>query len=161
MELKMWLLLVVGLIPLFVGFVWYNPKVFGNAWMKTIGMTEESMKGSNMALIFGLCYVFACMLALGLMPVVIHQMGFDSIFQGDNSPESAAYKKNFFETYNTRFRTFKHGAFHGVLTTIFIALPIIGTIALFERRSFKYVAIHVGYWFVTLALMGGVICAFL
>lgn len=161
MELKMWLLLVVGLIPLFVGFVWYNPKVFGNAWMKTISMTEESMKGSNMALIFGLCYVFACMLALGLMPVVIHQMGLESIFQGDNSPESAAYKKNFFETYSTRFRTFKHGAFHGALTAIFIALPIIGTIALFERRSFKYVAIHVGYWFVTLALMGGVICAFL
>ncbi len=161
MELKMWLLLVVGLIPLLVGFVWYNPKVFGNAWMKTIGITEESMKGSNMAFIFGLCYVFACMLALGLIPAVIHQTGFDSIFQGDNSPESAAYKKNFFETYGTRFRIFKHGALHGTLTAIFIALPIIGTIALFERRSFKYVAIHVGYWFVTLALMGGVICAFL
>lgn len=161
MQLNMWLLLVAGLIPLFVGFVWYNPKVFGNAWMKTIGFTEDSMKGSNMAKIFGLCYVFACMLALGLMPIVIHQMGVESALQADKTPEAVSYFKNFMETYGTRFRTFKHGAFHGTLTAIFVALPIIGTIALFERRSFKYVAIHVGYWFVTLALMGGFICAFL
>ncbi len=161
MQLKMWLLLVAGIIPLFVGFVWYNPKVFGNAWMKTLGITEESMKGSNMALIFGLCYVFACMLAMGLMPIVIHQMGVESVLQGDKTPDTVSYFNHFMETYGTRFRTFKHGAFHGCLTAIFVALPIIGTIALFERRTVKYVAIHVGYWLVTLALMGGLICAFL
>lgn len=156
-----WLLLVAGLIPLLVGFIWYNPKVFGNAWMKTIGMTEESMKGGNMALIFGLCYVFACILAMGLMPIVIHQFGFNSIFEGDTSPESASYTKNFFDTYGGRFRTFKHGALHGALTAIFIALPVFGTNALFERKSVKYVAIHVGYWFVTMLLMGGLLCAFM
>jgi Protein of unknown function (DUF1761) len=156
-----WLLLVAGLIPLFVGFIWYNPKVFGNAWMKTIGMTEESMKGGNMALIFGLCYLFACMLASALMTIVIHQFGFNSVMQGDETPESAAYIKNFFDTYGSRFRTFKHGALHGTIAAFFIALPILGTNALFERRGFKYIAIHTGYWVVTLALMGGVICAFL
>jgi hypothetical protein len=156
-----WLLLVAGLIPLLVGFIWYHPKVFGNAWMKTIGMTEESMKGGNMLLIFGLCYVFACLLASALMTIVIHQFGFNSIFQGDTAPESASYMKNFFDTYGGRFRTFKHGALHGGLTAIFFVLPVIGINALFERRSFKYVAIHVGYWFVTLLLMGGLLCAFM
>jgi hypothetical protein len=161
MQFNWWLLLVAGLIPLFVGFIWYNPKVFGNAWMKSIGMTEESMKGGNMALIFGLCYLFACMLAMSMMSIVIHQMGISSVFQGDETPESAAYMKNFFDAYGGRFRTFKHGALHGTIAGFFIALPILGINALFERRGIKYMAIHTGYWAVTLALMGGVICAFI
>jgi hypothetical protein len=43
---------------------------------------------------------------------------------------------------------------------LFFALPVMGTNALFERKGFKYIAINVGYWTVTLALMGGVICHF-
>ncbi len=155
-----WLLLVAGLIPLLVGFIWYNPKVFGNEWMKTIGMTEESMKGGNMALIFGLCYVFACILAMGLMPIVIHQFGALSLTGGDATKAKPSYQA-FLNDYETVFRTFKHGALHGGLTALFIALPVFGTNALFERRSVKYVAIHVGYWFITMLLMGGVLCAFL
>lgn len=34
-------ILVAGVSALVVGFVWYNPKVFGNAWMKAAGMTDE------------------------------------------------------------------------------------------------------------------------
>jgi Protein of unknown function (DUF1761) len=161
MQLKMWLLLVTGIIPLITGFLWYNKATFGNSWMKANGFIEETMKSGNILVLYGIAYVFGCMLSLGLMPAVIHQMGFDSVFQGDATPEAATYMKNFFETYGTRFRTFKHGAFHGVLTAIFVALPILGTIALFERRGAKYIAIHVGYWAITMALMGGIICAYL
>jgi hypothetical protein len=161
MQFNWWLLFVAGLIPLLTGFVWYHPKVFGNTWMKINGFTPETMKGANMPLIFGLCYVLACILAMGLMPVVIHQMGFNSVFQGDTSPEAASYTKNFFDNYGGRFRTFKHGALHGTITALYIALPVVGINALFERRSIKYVAIHVGYWAVTIGLMGGVIGAFM
>jgi hypothetical protein len=35
-----------------------------------------------------------------------------------------------------RFRTFKHGALHG-FERIILALPIMGTNALFEKRSFN------------------------
>ena len=76
MQLNFWLVFVAGFIPLVTGFIWYNPKVFGNAWMKSAGMTEENMKGANMILIFGLCYLFGIMLATALMTIVIHQMGF-------------------------------------------------------------------------------------
>jgi hypothetical protein len=41
-----------------------------------------------------------------------------------------------------------------------LALPIIGINALFERRGFKYIAINVGYWVVSMAIMGGIICQF-
>ena len=53
MEINFLALLVAALSTLVVGFIWYNPKVFGTIWMKESGMTEEKMKGANMAMIFG------------------------------------------------------------------------------------------------------------
>jgi Protein of unknown function (DUF1761) len=161
MHLNYWLLLATGIIPIIIGFIWYNPKVFGQKWMDTVGITEQSMKGANMLLIFILSYVFGVMLSLILHTAVIHQMGFNSALDGDKSPETLAYAKNFFETYGTRFRTFKHGVFHGVLTALFVALPVIGVNALWNRKSAKYVFIHVGYWVICMGLIGGVLCAFM
>ncbi|MFK7969919.1 MAG: DUF1761 domain-containing protein [Bacteroidia bacterium] len=55
------------------------------------------------------------------------------------------------------FHTFQHGMVHGGLLAVFLALPILGTNALFEQKSWRYIAINVGYWIVTLTLMGGLI----
>jgi len=41
-----------------------------------------------------------------------------------------------------------------------LALPIIAVSSLFERRSWKYIAIHGGYWVLSLGIMGGIISAF-
>jgi hypothetical protein len=161
MQLNYWLILATGIIPIIIGFLWYNPSIMGKKWMETVGITEESMKGANMPLIFILSYVFGCMLSLALHTAVIHQMGFNSVMDGDKTPETLSYMKNFFETYGTRFRTFKHGVFHGVITAIFIALPVIGVNALWNKKSAKYIFIHVGYWVICMGLMGGVLCAFM
>jgi hypothetical protein len=157
---------LAALIPMIMGFIWYNPKVLGTAWMKAAGMDEEKMKGANMAVVFGLAYLCSLMLAMAMISLTIHQSHMFSILAnepGINDPTSeiGMFLKNFFERYGQNFRTFKHGALHGFLAAFFIALPILGTNALFERKSFKYVAINVGYWLVTMALMGGVVCAFL
>jgi hypothetical protein len=66
----------------------------------------------------------------------------------------------FLEKYGNEFRTFKHGLLHGVISAISIALPILGIVALFERKSAKYIFIHLGYWVITLGIMGGIICAY-
>ena len=166
MELNWYVSFISSLIPIMVGFIWYHPRVFGKAWLKSIHSTEEDLKGRKMLLVFGLCYLFSLMLSIALMPIVIHQMHMFSVFANDatmKDPNSASslYVKNFFDLYGTNFRTFKHGAVHGALASLFFALPVIGIIALFEKKSFKYVAIHTGYWLLTLALMGGVICNWL
>ena len=57
----------------------------------------------------------------------------------------------------TSHRTFKHGAFHGVLTGLFVITPILATSAMFERKGFKYIAINAGYWIICLAIMGGIV----
>ena len=32
---------IAALVPMVVGFLWYNPKTFEPTWMETIGMTKE------------------------------------------------------------------------------------------------------------------------
>lgn len=150
-------IILAALVPLIVGFIWYNPKVFGNAWMQAAEMSEEKMKGANMAKIFGLALLFAFLLASAMPPIVIHQMGVLSAIGGNSANALPSYD-TFLNDYGDAFRTFKHGAFHGVLTGIFIALPILGTNALFERKSAKYIFINAGYWIVTLGIMGSIIC---
>ena len=44
MEINFLAVLVAALSSFVVGFVWYNPKVFGTIWMNEIGMTEEKAK---------------------------------------------------------------------------------------------------------------------
>lgn len=115
-------------VALVVGFIWYNPKVFGGIWMRSIGMTMEDAKGANMAKMLGLTLLFAFMMTIPLNYIVNH----------DN-------------------HTFGHGAFHGAFLGIMVALPIIGTNALYELRSWTYILVNAGFWIVTLALMGGVL----
>ena len=159
-------LAVAAFIPLIIGMIWYNPKVFGNAWLTSIGKTREEMMGGNMALTFGLAFLCSFFIAFSLNFVVIHQFGFFSMLgnQGEalkdpNSPLHATVA-DLMNKYGYNFRTFKHGAFHGVLTGLFLLTPVIGVNAIFERRSFKYVAIHGGFWIVCAALMGAFICHF-
>jgi len=162
MEVNWIATLVAAIIPLLVGSIYYNPKVLGNAWMQASGMTPEMVAGGNMIKIFGLTFLFSLMLSSALMPMVIHQMNVLSIFADDPSAmdpatETGTYLADFMAKYGDKFRTFRHGAFHGLLSSIFFALPIIGINALFERKSAKYIFIHLGYWAVTLCLMGAVI----
>lgn len=156
-------IIVAALVPTIIGFVWYNPKVLGNAWMQAAGMTEEKIKNANMGVIFGVSLVLSIMLAMSLMPVVIHQMAVDSLFLNapgldDPGSEISKLKEGVFASLGTAYRTWGHGAFHGVLLSIFTILPVMGTNALFERKGFKYIAINVGYWTITLAVMGAIIC---
>lgn len=155
---------LAALIPLVVGFLWYNKKTFGNAWMKASGVTPETGKGMNMALVFGLTYVFSFLVALTMNFVTIHQFGVMSTLAnepgfGETGSDIMNYFNDFMSKYGTNFRTFKHGALHGTITGIFLALPVIAVNAMFERKGFKYILINAGFWIVCMALMGGVVCA--
>lgn len=156
---------LAGLLPLLLGFIWYNNKVFGKIWLESSGMTIEKARNGNMAKIFGLTLLFGMFLSLAINFIVIHQYHFFSILANEpgireqGSPMNQ-FASEFMQKYGNNFRTFKHGVFHGTIAGLMFALPILSINALFEQRSFKYVAVHAGYWTITIALMGGIICAF-
>jgi hypothetical protein len=162
MEINFLVFFVAAFVPLVVGFIWYGP-LFGNAWMNQMGFTKESLKEANMTFTFLLSYAFSFLIAMTLQAIVVHQMGVYSTLAGepDFMEETGAaftYFQDFMTLYGNRFRTFKHGVLHGALVGVFLVLPILGIQAMFERKKVKYVAINAGYWILTLALMGGIVC---
>ena len=127
-----WLAIFVSAFTIFiVGWLWYG-LFFKKAWMSETGMTEEKQRKGNMTVTFGLSFIFAVLAAIYLYSNVWHE--------GD-----------------TEFHTFNHGAFHGAAIAVFFVLPALGTNALYEQKSWKYILINVGYWVVSFALMGGIL----
>jgi len=151
--------LVAALIPMLVGSIWYGP-LFGKSWMKTNGFTEESLQGANMAVIFGVSYLLSCILAMFMGMWTIHQSMIPGLFANhDPAGPEVAEMMAFMGKYGDVHRTWSHGAVHGVIGAIMIVLPLVGINALFERRGWKYIGIHFGYWLVTMVLMGALLCA--
>lgn len=129
-----WLALVIGaLIPMVTGFIWYHKAVFGKAWMASIGMTEEKARSANMGVTFGVSFVLSFLLAF-----------FFTHFNNGPGQEG-------------QYDTFQHGMFHGALIAVMVATPVLATNSLFEQKSWKNILINLGYWILTLALIGGVV----
>ena len=164
MKMNFLILALASLIPVVLHYIWYNPKLLGNAWKKTKNGAEQEKMASNDFLQFVVGLVLSYMLAISMSMMVIHQYALDSIVMGpelqDPASETSIWLKEALAKYGKNYRTFKHGAFHGALTALFFLLPVLGMTALFERKSFRQVAIQVGFWIVALSLMGGIICQF-
>ncbi len=167
--------LVAALIPLIVGFVYYNKNVFGNAWAKMTGIAMDDPEAMKKAIpkMMIISYVVSFFMAFAISPFVIHQFGLFSTLQGFMGDQEAAdfvakiavsYDGQAIDAntlWNVYFRTFGHGALHGTMLGLFLALPMIVTMGLYEQRSWKLMLINGGYWIINFALMGGFICQFL
>lgn len=159
MEMNFISVLVAAATTLVVGFIWYSPMLFANAWMKESGLTEEQLKKGNMLKIFGLTFVFSIMIAMIMQVLTIHQFGALGMVGGPGLAETAkpSYAA-FMADYGTVFRTFKHGALHGFMSGLFFAFPLIAINGLFEHKSWKYIFINAGYWIVSMTIMGAIVC---
>ena len=62
-----WLAIGVGTAAFFVvGAVWYTA-LFGRAWQREVGLSDEQLKaGANMPLIFGLCFLLEFLVVMTL-----------------------------------------------------------------------------------------------
>ena len=128
-------IIIAALIPMIMGFIYYHPKVFGKAWMNSLGITEADLKGGNMAVIFGVSLLMSFLLSWFILINV------------DGPGQEGQYD------------SFKHGAFHGFEIGLLVAMPVLVTNGLFERKKLKNLAINTGYWLLTLTIMGGVLDA--
>lgn len=161
MATNFYMYFLAALIPFILGGIYYGP-LLGKTWMQVNGFNMDDLKKGNQAVIFGVSYLFCLMFSLFMSSIVIHQTSLFGLFnpeimaEGTNAVKEDAIR--FFQDYGTRHRSFGHGAAHGLFFSIFIALPILGVIALFERRGFKYILIHFGYWLLTSVLVGGLLC---
>ena len=162
MEMNWIAILVAASTTLIIGFIWYSEKVFGKIWMREAGLNKETLENGNMLKIFGLTFLFSLMLSIIVSALVVHQFGALGMIGGpDKVHEAKPSFAVFMQDYGMAFRTFKHGALHGFGTGLFFAFPLIAINGLFERRSWKYIFIHAGYWTVSLTIMGAIICGWI
>ena len=126
-----WMAIIAAALSTFVlGGIWYSPVLFGRAWMRACGFTEQDLKRGNTGQIFGLSFLFSLMMAGNLAMFL-------------NDPKTTA----------------AWGATAGFLAGFgWVALSI-AIIALFERRNWKYILINGGYMTVAFVLMGLIIGA--
>ena len=87
MEINFYAFLISAVVTLVVGFIWYNPKVFGTIWMRENNFTQEQLRSGNMLKIFGFTYIFALMISMTLMSLTIHQSG--AVVRHMRSPKPA------------------------------------------------------------------------
>jgi len=58
-EVNYFAVLTAGVAAFVLGGLWYSPMLFGKAWQRETGLSDETLKNGNMALIFGSSFVLA------------------------------------------------------------------------------------------------------
>ncbi len=128
--LNYWAILVGAISSMVIGYIWYSMPVFGRAWMKLIGKTEQELKAKAGP-------------AMGVM-VVLALL--------------TSYVMAHFVDY-TNATTFMSGVATGLWLWLgFVVTEMIST-NIFSGRPFKLSVITSGFQLVSLAVMGGILAA--
>jgi hypothetical protein len=122
-----WLAVIVAALTTFVlGGLWYGP-LFGKAWMRATGITEEKAKQANMPLVFGASFVLELIAAVVL-----------AMFIGGEA-------------------TFGFAVAAAASVGVCWVAPALGVLYLFEQRPLSHWLINAGYHSVAFTLMGVII----
>ncbi|MEM6724808.1 MAG: DUF1761 domain-containing protein [Bacteroidota bacterium] len=119
------------IFPALAGMIFYHPKLFGNAWLKTLGLDSSPMNRQNPVVTAIISLSMSFLLTFWLMNF-------------SNGPGQEG-----------QFDNFQHGAWHGVFVALIICVPVLVLNGRFEGRSGKNLLINVLFWTLTLALMSG------
>ena len=93
---NIYILPISALIPLIIGYIWYQPNVFGNKLADTTGASLESIQLPKSIGKIGLIYLFGLLLSYIMTLVSVHQIGVFQLFFLDES----------FADTSSEFRTF-------------------------------------------------------
>jgi hypothetical protein len=107
--INVWAVLVAALAFWALGALWYSPVLFSKRWQKEVGLKEEDIKGTNMALVFGGSFLLMLLMVWALNFVI-------------NSHKSEDV-------------SLLHGLYYGVFTGFFFCMLTMGINYLYQRRS--------------------------
>ncbi len=166
MDQKMLINLYAAAVPVVIGAIWYNPYLLGRLWGGDVGLSKQKLSAGMLTVTVVLTYIGGYYIARTLGGIVIHQHGLHSMLAGEpdlQNKSSELYKtvEGLMDKYGHNYRTFKHGAFHGVFTGAYLVLPVLLTIGLMERKKVTWILIHAAFWALCLSVMGGIVCAYM
>lgn len=121
--------LVSAAAAMVIGTVYFMPAVAGRAWMKAIGKTPEEIKAANRPSLYVVAAILAYLQAV-ILSAVIGWSGAQGLLGG---------------------------ALIGLLMWVGLAGPVISVTFIFEGRTMANHAISVGYYLISLVVMGAII----
>lgn len=125
MMINHWAVFVCAIFNMVLGAIWYSPALFYNAWKRENNLTDEQIKKSNPAKIYGISLLMAFLISYNL-----------AFFLGDSNTD------------------WIWGLTAGFLAGFGWAAAIFTSIALFEQKSWKYILINGGYIVVYFSVIG-------
>lgn len=129
MEINFLAVIVAAISTFLIGGLWYSTALFGKAWMKENGFTEDDLKNQNMASKFIVSFLMSLIMAVNL-----------AAFLGKEADVA-------------------FGAMAGFLTGAGWVLTAFAVVGVFEARSWRYILINGGYHAVAFTVMGVILGA--
>ncbi|MEZ4774352.1 MAG: DUF1761 domain-containing protein [Bacteroidia bacterium] len=116
-----------------LGALWYSPILFGKAWQKSLGFTDEYLQEGNMLKIFGTSFLMMLIMAFGMATLIQGH--------GDNSIN------------------WQSGLWHGLLVGLLFIGTSMAINILYQRKSLMLWAIDAFYQIIFLGIMGAILGA--
>lgn len=130
-DFALWPVLAGALAFFVVGAIWYTV-LFGKAWQKAAGFTDEDLQSGNMAIMFGLTFLFEVLIAMVLWHLIARTGAAPHVVM-----------------------------MMSVGLAVGVMAPAIGINYIYQRKSLALFAIDVGHFVAGMAAMGGVFLLFL
>lgn len=125
MMINHWAVLASAAFNMVLGAIWYSPALFYNAWKSENNLTDEQLKKSNPAKIYGIGFLMAYIMSYNL-----------AFFLGDKNTD------------------WQWGLAAGFLAGFGWAAAIFTSIALFEQKTWRYILINGGYIVIYFTVIG-------
>lgn len=151
-------LLATALIPFFFGYIWFHPSLFGGEKWHNLAKLNNADRSEVAKIKLLSTLIFNVLIAFGLYNLCVHSMGAFGMVEADLTALKSGTGAAFMAEYGQTGMNFGHGAFHGFTTTLFMVVPILAYVTIFEKKSIKYFFVYSAYWAISLILMGGVLC---
>ncbi len=138
-------IIVAGLVPTFMGYLWYGP-ILGKQWMDSTGHDADWYESKGgMPMIIGTSIVLSIFLAAVIKMFIVTTHG--------------DHLETCIDLIEGSHNTFGHGLLHGAMYSAMWIIPLFVTNGMFERRGPKNYWIHIVYWIISCAIMGGIVDA--
>jgi hypothetical protein len=107
--INIWAVLVSAVAFWALGALWYSPVLFGKRWQKEVGLKEEDISNTNMAMVFGTSFL--------LMLFMVWALNF--VINSHKAEEVSLFT----------------GLHYGLFTGFFFSMLTMGINYLYQRRS--------------------------
>ncbi len=128
-EINFLAVIIATVVYFLIGYIWYSPILFGKAWQRELGLSDEDLQDVNLVKIMGAAFVLSFIIALNLA------------------------------AFLTEGASFAWGIMAGGLAGVGWVATSIGILYLFEQQSLRLFFINAGYHAFSYMIMGGIIGA--